>query len=145
MGDFYNSHICEQLWNQPQINVDGRVLGCCVNSWAEFGGNAFEDLVGALNSKKLKASRRALMGLADMPKESPCARCSYYLTRKEHEIWVEPGKLTKWLRRAARDLVYGNLRVGPKPKAFVPPPPLASIPPSRLVTIETPQESSSQE
>ena len=34
--------ICSQLWTQPQINPDGRVLGCCVNYWGDYG-NAFEE------------------------------------------------------------------------------------------------------
>ena len=32
---------CDQLWNSPQINRDGKLLGCCVNGWGDFG-NVFE-------------------------------------------------------------------------------------------------------
>jgi MoaA/NifB/PqqE/SkfB family radical SAM enzyme len=32
--------ICRQLWLKPQINWDGRILGCCYNYWGDFG-NAF--------------------------------------------------------------------------------------------------------
>lgn len=42
---------CSQLWNNPQINYDGRVLGCCVNHWGDFG-NAFKT-----SQKKQTASR----------------------------------------------------------------------------------------
>src|SRR6476660_915223 len=28
-GDMYLNNICHQMWDQPQINWDGKVLGCC--------------------------------------------------------------------------------------------------------------------
>ena len=39
-GD-YDESICHQLWDVPQINWDGKLLGCCINIWGDFGGNAF--------------------------------------------------------------------------------------------------------
>src|SRR5262249_35795904 len=27
---------CHQLWDAPQINWDGKVLGCCMNTWGDF-------------------------------------------------------------------------------------------------------------
>jgi MoaA/NifB/PqqE/SkfB family radical SAM enzyme len=42
-GEKYLGEICNQLWDDPQINFDGRVLGCCRNFWGDFGGNAFTD------------------------------------------------------------------------------------------------------
>ena len=32
---------CHQLWDAPQVNWDGKLLGCCLNNYADFG-NAFE-------------------------------------------------------------------------------------------------------
>ncbi|MDH3281936.1 MAG: hypothetical protein OEQ18_12535 [Gammaproteobacteria bacterium] len=31
--------LCSQLWNIPQINRDGRILGFCVNLWLDFGNS----------------------------------------------------------------------------------------------------------
>jgi MoaA/NifB/PqqE/SkfB family radical SAM enzyme len=42
-GEKYANGICHQLWDDPQINFDGKVLGCCRNFWGDFGGNAFTD------------------------------------------------------------------------------------------------------
>lgn len=37
----------------PQINWDGKLLGCCLNFWGDFGGNAFEQgLERILTSEK---------------------------------------------------------------------------------------------
>ncbi len=37
-GFDYQQGICHQLWDHPQINWDGKVLGCCRNFWGDFGG-----------------------------------------------------------------------------------------------------------
>ena len=58
----YMSRICEQLWDLPQVNFDGRMLGCCVNYWAPFAGNAFDDLGAAVNSEQMNESRAMLSG-----------------------------------------------------------------------------------
>ena len=42
-GSDYLGDMCMQLWKHPQINWDGKVLGCCRNFWGDFGGNAFRD------------------------------------------------------------------------------------------------------
>ena len=37
---------CYQLWSSPQVNWDGKLLGCCDNVWGDFG-NVFEAGLGA--------------------------------------------------------------------------------------------------
>ncbi len=37
-GQDYMQDTCLQLWNFPQINWDGKILGCCRNYWGDFGG-----------------------------------------------------------------------------------------------------------
>jgi hypothetical protein len=32
-GEDLSAHYCAQLWEEPQINFDGTLLGCCVNTW----------------------------------------------------------------------------------------------------------------
>jgi hypothetical protein len=51
--------ICLQLWATPQVNWDGKILGCCRNFWAEFGGNAFTDgLLDSIDSERMQYARR---------------------------------------------------------------------------------------
>jgi MoaA/NifB/PqqE/SkfB family radical SAM enzyme len=40
--DYMNQYFCKQMFQSPQINWDGRVLGCCINSWGDYG-NAFDE------------------------------------------------------------------------------------------------------
>lgn len=79
-GRDYLSSMCLQLWRQPQINWDGKVLGCCRNFWGEFGGNAFRDgLKTVLNSERLKYARKMLLGRVPPRSDIPCATCEIFL------------------------------------------------------------------
>lgn len=80
--------ICAQLWKQPQINYDGRVLGCAVNYWGDFG-NAFADgLMESLNNEKIKYARQMLLGHREGRKDIPCITCKYYKSMKESKAWL---------------------------------------------------------
>ncbi len=87
---------CRQLWNGPQINWDGRILGCCYNSWADFGRVGEERLERSLNNPRLTAARTLLTGGGTAEKNLPCENCSYFHAMKKDGDWLRPG-------RSARD------------------------------------------
>jgi hypothetical protein len=89
-GQPYFGRVCHDLWRQPQINFDGRMLGCCVNYWAEFGGNAFDDLAGAVNSPRMAYARAMLQGTAPPRDDVPCSSCDVYAIRRRLGRWVAP-------------------------------------------------------
>ncbi len=93
---------CHQLWEEPQLNWDGRVLGCCCNHWADFGGNAFADgLADALNGERIAYARAMLQGHSPERPDIPCVRCTVYEVMKAEGRRVRRG----WRRalvRAAR-------------------------------------------
>jgi MoaA/NifB/PqqE/SkfB family radical SAM enzyme len=70
---------CYQLWISPQVNWDGKVLGCCKNKYSDFG-NAFEKgLKDILRSEKYLYAKKLLIGLVKKKREDiPCFRCSVY-------------------------------------------------------------------
>ena len=71
--------ICWQLWYYPQINWDGKVLGCCINKSIDFGGNVFEDgLLKCLNSENIKYARLMLLGKKEPKEGIPCSECQNY-------------------------------------------------------------------
>ncbi|NLV32034.1 MAG: radical SAM protein [Acidobacteria bacterium] len=87
-GRDYAHGICRQLWEEPQINWDGGVLGCCRNFWGTFGGNAFRDgLRASVNSERMNYARRMLEGLAEPRADIPCATCDLYRDRRARGIW----------------------------------------------------------
>jgi hypothetical protein len=101
-GFDYMQGICHQLWDQPQINWDGKVLGCCMNFWGDFGGNAFRDgLLNSINSKEIEYARGMLLGKHSGRDGIPCTTCNIYLGMQAEGRWL-------WRRR--ENLPYRALR-----------------------------------
>ena len=75
----YSQSVCFSLWISPRINWDGKVLGCCWNSWADFDGNAFQDgYLSAINNEKIIHARNMLLGRAEPMEDLPCTTCDLY-------------------------------------------------------------------
>ena len=107
-GTDYMGHICHQLWDDPQINWDGRVLGCCRNFWGDFGGNAFADgLDASINGEGISHARAMLQGKAAARDGIPCTTCSLYQDMQKSGQWL---KRESWLRAFARSF-FKALRV----------------------------------
>lgn len=106
-GKIYAEDTCLQLWMKPQINWDGKLLGCCFNFWGDFGGNAFEQgLERVLDSEKLADARRLLQGHAPTPPDTsiPCASCSIYHQRRKWGRWIGRRRLMGERLRQMRGL-----------------------------------------
>jgi quercetin dioxygenase-like cupin family protein len=87
--DYIEETCCTMLWKQPQINFDGRVLGCSVNYRGDFG-NAFTDgLIECLNNEKINYAREMLLGIKEGRDDIPCAVCKLYESRKKRSAWVK--------------------------------------------------------
>jgi MoaA/NifB/PqqE/SkfB family radical SAM enzyme len=85
----YMSSVCYSLWHSPRINWDGKVLGCCWNSWKEFGGNAFEDgYITSINSENLNHARQVLLGNINTGCDIPCKTCEIYLQMKKSSNYL---------------------------------------------------------
>jgi MoaA/NifB/PqqE/SkfB family radical SAM enzyme len=92
-GRRYMDLICHQLWDQPQVNWNGKILGCCRNFWGEFGGNAFEDgLDVTLNSEKMTYAREMLSGRQPARDDIPCTSCEMYREMCKSAQFVDRGK-----------------------------------------------------
>lgn len=88
-GEYLMKSICAQLWKQPQINWDGRVLGCCVNHWGDFGNAFKEGLVESVNNEKINYARQMLLGKTASRADIPCATCHYYQNMAEDRAWLQ--------------------------------------------------------
>ena len=90
---YLQKSICTQLWTSPQINWDGRMLGCCVNYWGDFG-NVFRDgLEETFRGEKMTYARKMLAGQAPPRADIPCVTCTYYQTMKQDNHWITPGDI----------------------------------------------------
>ena len=92
-GHSYIASTCHQLWLRPRINFDGRLLGCSINHWDDFGNVFAEGLESVLAGDKMQQTKAVLMGLRDAGEDSPCRRCQVYASRRTHNAWVTPDEL----------------------------------------------------
>jgi MoaA/NifB/PqqE/SkfB family radical SAM enzyme len=69
---------CYQLWDSPQINWDGKLLGCCVNRRKDFGNVFEEGLESCLKSEKYIYAKKMLQGKVEPRKDIPCFDCPYF-------------------------------------------------------------------
>jgi len=88
-GKHYIRNLCTQLWTKPQINYDGKVLGCCVQYWGDFGNAFKEGLRESLNNEKIEYARQMLLGEEDSRQDIACSSCEVYLEMKESQNWIK--------------------------------------------------------
>jgi len=88
--------VCFQLWVAPQINWDGKIMGCCSNYWSDFGGNAFrEGLDKCLNSYNIAYARNMLQGKMPRKNGIPCSDCNVYLDMANERNWLKMADIMK--------------------------------------------------
>jgi MoaA/NifB/PqqE/SkfB family radical SAM enzyme len=99
-GRPYLNSFCHQLWENPQINWDGKNLGCCRNFWGDFGGNAFTDgLRACFNHEKMHYARAMLRGRKPPRDDVPCSTCEMYHSMRDRAAWI--GRRDSWRRSFA--------------------------------------------
>jgi MoaA/NifB/PqqE/SkfB family radical SAM enzyme len=67
--------LCHQMWTTPQINWDGKLLGCCVNVWGDYGNVFKSGLKNCLKNKKYIYAKKMLLGIYKPNKNIPCFSC----------------------------------------------------------------------
>lgn len=81
---------CAFLWDEPQINWDGRILGCCSLYDGDFGGNAFTDgYLNAMNNSKIIYAKNMLTNNAPPAKDIPCTSCYAYIDLQENNRFMK--------------------------------------------------------
>lgn len=88
-GKNFVAATCHQLWLSPQINYDGKLLGCCINHWGDFGNVFIDGLDNCLNSPLLNKTKAMLLGKAEPFAESPCINCAIFLDMQNNHSWVK--------------------------------------------------------
>jgi hypothetical protein len=93
-GHIYAREVCFQLWRQPVMGWDGRMMGCCVNYWQDFGTNVFVDgLASAIEHPNLHYARKMLTGSAVPRPEIPCTRCHHFKEISEASDWLTESEI----------------------------------------------------
>ncbi len=87
-GVQYCRDACLGMWTAPQINWDGRLLGCGSNARMAFAEYALgEGFVREINNERMRYARKMLMGAAPPREDIPCSGCVFYRQIADHELW----------------------------------------------------------
>ena len=89
----FKSKTCWQLWRDPVVNFDGRILGCCINHWGDMGRVEGGALREALANETLEYARDMVTGRAPARPEIPCSRCDVYEKMQKRRQWVREEKI----------------------------------------------------
>lgn len=102
--------LCAEMWTSPQVNFDGRVIGCAVNHWDDYG-NAFADgLLKTLNNERMRYTRLMLQGKAQPRADIACTTCKFYTAMKENRSWIRLGLPRSRIYAAIRSVVPKRVR-----------------------------------
>lgn len=92
---------CQQLWVSPQINPDGRMLGCCKNYWGDHG-NVFEQGYEEIfNGPSMTAAREMLKGSQEASADHPCSTCDTYLRMRQRGAYIQEDTIAAWREEVA--------------------------------------------
>jgi len=98
-GTEYTRDICYQLWHAPAVNWDGKLLGCCVNYWGDFGSNVFTDgLANSAASPKMQRARAMLTGMEPAAHEIPCTTCEQFTKLRDSGQWLTEAEIESHAR-----------------------------------------------
>ena len=108
-GKIYMRDLCLQLWRSPQINWDGRLIGCSVNTTVSYAGYA---LGGAfereINNEHIQYARKMLMGIAPPREDIPCTVCDSYADFRKHDQWFTPEEIKADMERRRKKLLEND-------------------------------------
>lgn len=99
-GRVYLRDVCLQLWRAPQVNWDGRLLGCSTNVWVSFADDVLcGSFAGDVNNERIRYARRMLMGQAPPRGDIPCSRCESFADYQRFDQWFRPDEIRSAMRR----------------------------------------------
>lgn len=91
---YLGSTVCRQMFVGPQVNWDGKLLGCCEVFLSDYGVNVFEQgLTQALQSVDFGLAKKLLTGEIDareLPRRLPCLDCDKWLQMTAAGELVDP-------------------------------------------------------
>lgn len=109
--EYMSEQICKQLFQSPQINWDGRILGCCVNSWGDYGNAYGQPLRQTLNNARISYAREMLLGKVPADPDIPCTACEKYQAMQRNGSFLEETEVkVSWLMRLG--VAFGRAGIG---------------------------------
>jgi MoaA/NifB/PqqE/SkfB family radical SAM enzyme len=88
---------CFQFWTSPQINWDGKLLGCCDNVFGDFGNALESDLSELLQGERFVYAKKMLLEQAQPRHDIPCTSCPIYKRRALPKALLAMPRRRRWL------------------------------------------------
>jgi MoaA/NifB/PqqE/SkfB family radical SAM enzyme len=110
--DYVEHTCCWDLWNAPQINYDGRMLGCPINYWGDYGNVFDAGLDACLNGEKMSYARAMLMGRREARQGIPCTTCKVYDRVKKAGTWITEKDVESAYRYGRTYIMFENKILG---------------------------------
>jgi len=79
--------VCAMLWYSPQVNWDGKLLGCCANKSRDFGNVFTSGLGECLRGERYRYAKRMVLDLVPPRADIPCTTCSTF-----HRLEADRGR-----------------------------------------------------
>jgi hypothetical protein len=96
-GKDFARGVYHSLWKSPQINWNGKLLGCSENRWVVFSEDVFEgDLALYYNNERIRYARQMLMGKKPPREDMPCLKCRTYEALKRSDKWITTDEIDNW-------------------------------------------------
>jgi len=67
---------CLQLWDAPQVNWNGELLGCCHNTTESFGNVFVRGLDACMSNERYRAMQALVAGKGETREDLPCHGCA---------------------------------------------------------------------
>jgi len=96
-SEYMGKKFCKQLFQSPQINWDGRILGCCINFWGDYGNAYGQSLRNSLNNPQIRYAREMLLGKVPAAPNIPCTTCHVYKVMNQHGNFLSPSEINSSL------------------------------------------------
>jgi len=90
---------CFQFWTQPQINWDGKLLGCCDNVFGDFGNALESDLSDLLQGERFVYAKKMLLGKVAPRADIPCTSCPIFKRRALPKALQAMSWRRRWLHK----------------------------------------------
>ena len=86
--------LCSHMWTRPQINWDGRLMGCQRNEWSSYADDVLSgDLLASCNNERMTYARRMLLGEAPPREDIPCTRCEVYDDMVKYDNFIRADEI----------------------------------------------------
>ena len=105
---------CRQLVEFPQINWNGEVLGCCINTTHSYGNVYSDNLDKIMTTENYQNNVNTILGKTFNPK-SPCDTCGifrkkiFYMNFRTY-LKNQPGRTLLFLCKNNINVIYGILK-----------------------------------